>query len=391
MRKIPLVILVFIPCISMFGQQIDSTQVDLIDLVIGKEKSLSNNQVRSKKKIHFSLLPSAVSTPGAGRAVITAVNATFSLGEKESTNLSNVYFVPFTDFSGRYGLIIRSNVWLKDNKWNLLGDYRVEHFPRNTWGLGGNSNDSAQSIIDTDYVRINQDILRNIGGNWFLGLGYALDHNYNIEETDVNTESNLAKYPITNDGTSISSGVTFNISYDARYNAINPPKGAYLLARLRLNHRDLGSDQNYQTLFIDARKYLPLGTQKVNILALRSYYWTLLGGTAPYLDLPSTNSTPTLGISSRGFKVGRYRSNAMLYGEAEHRYQLTENGLFGLVTFINISSASEFDTQQFKYWKPGAGIGLRTKFNKYSDTNIAIDFGFSEDFWSVWLNIGEVF
>jgi hypothetical protein len=81
----------------------------------------------------------------------------------------------------------------------------------------------------------------------------------------------------------------------------------------------------------------------------------------------------------------------MLYGEAEQRYKLTQNGLFGLVGFINLASASEFETQNFKTWKVGAGIGLRTKFNKYSDANFAIDFGFSENFWSVWINLGEMF
>lgn len=81
----------------------------------------------------------------------------------------------------------------------------------------------------------------------------------------------------------------------------------------------------------------------------------------------------------------------MLYGEAEHRYQLTANGLLGLVTFMNVSSASEFETQHFKKWKVGGGIGLRSKLNKYSNANLAIDFGFSENYWSVWINVGEMF
>ncbi|MDZ7648158.1 MAG: hypothetical protein U5K54_13795 [Cytophagales bacterium] len=94
----------------------------------------------------------------------------------------------------------------------------------------------------------------------------------------------------------------------------------------------------------------------------------------PTLYLPSTNWAPATGIASRGFQAGRYRSNAMLYGEAEQRVQLTHNGLIGMVVFANIASASEFETQNFKYWKAGVGFGLRAKLNKYSNTNLALDF-----------------
>jgi hypothetical protein len=81
-------------------------------------------------------------------------------------------------------------------------------------------------------------------------------------------------------------------------------------------------------------------------------------GDTPYLDLPATNWAPVSGIASRGFQTGRYRSNAMLYGEVEQRYQLTSNGLWGFVVFANISSASEFETQHFTHWQVAAGAGL---------------------------------
>ena len=129
----------------------------------------------------------------------------------------------------------------------------------------------------------------------------------------------------------------------------------------------------------------------MHVLAFRAYYWTLISGTLPYLDLPATNWAPATGVASRGFQSGRYRSNAMLYAEGEQRYQLTANGLVGMVAFMNVSSASEMDTQHFKTWQVGAGAGLRVKFNKYSNSNLAIDLAFSQNFWSVWLNLGEMF
>ncbi len=227
--------------------------------------------------------------------------------------------IPFTDFSNRYGFYVRPNLWLANNSWNFIGDYRIAHFPQYTWGLGGDSPEFARSLIDTDFIRVYQNALKSIGHNWFAGVGYALDSHYNIEETEILLESHLDRYDVQTSDPSVSSGITMNIAYDARVNAINPPKGSYFIATWRLNAKGLGSDSDYQTLFIDGRKYFSFSSNRVNMLALRGYYWTLLNGDAPYLHLPATNWAPVSGIASRGFQSGRYRSNAMLYGEAEHR------------------------------------------------------------------------
>lgn len=391
-RSIVLCLIMLTFALKAFAQQMDSTQVDLVDVIIGRKKIQATNEIRSEKKVHFSLFPGAVSVPGGGKAVVTAINAAFYLGDPAQTNLSNIFLIPYTNFANRYGFYIRPNIWAPHNKFNLIGDYRIAHFPQYSWGLGGNSPEWAETLIDSDYLRVYQSVLINLFGHWYLGPGYTLDYHYNIEETEFEGEGegHLNNYGETSSST-VSSGFTFNLVYDARLNAINPQGGAYLLVNYRWNDEALGSSYTNHSLFIDTRKYFSLNKTRGHILAFRSYYWTLLKGQSPYLDLPSTNWAPATGIPSRGFQTGRYRSNAMVYGEAEQRYQLTQNGLWGFVVFANIASASEYDTQHFRYWQLGAGCGMRTKFNKYSNTNVAIDLGFSKNYWSVWLNIGEVF
>ena len=384
-------LLLILNSILVSGQTSDSTQVDVIDLLFGKKKIMATNQYRSDKKVHFSVLPAAVNIAGGGRAVITAVNAAFYLGEPASTNLSNIYLIPYTNLADRYGLYIRPNLWLPNNKYNLLGDYRVAHFPQYSWGLGGNTRERDKSLIDSDYVRFYQIILRKIYGHWFAGPGYYLDHYYNIEESEFEGSGHLEDYEGTPLTATTSSGITLNLVYDSRANAINPVQGGYMLVTWRFNEEGLGSTYDNQTLFIDVRKYLSLSSSIRHTIGLRSYYWTLLTGESPYLDLPATNWAPATGIASRGFEIGRYRSTSFLYGEVEQRYQLSNNGLWGMVVFANLASASEYDTSQFKYWQMGAGVGLRIKLNKYSATNIACDLGFSRNYWGLWLSIGEMF
>ena len=373
------------------AQTVDSTQTDIINILFGKKKKKVVDSVRDERKVYFSILPAAASIPGGGRAVITSINAAFYLGDPSTTNLSNVYLIPYTNLGDRYGVYLRPNVWLENNTFNFIGDYRLAHFPQYTWGLGGDTPEWDRSLIDGDYVRLYQNALLQLyNGHWYAGPGYALDYHYNMSETSL-AEGHLERYQDSTYTATSSSGFTFNIVYDARKNAINPQGGSYFLISWRWNERDFGSTFTNNSLFIDARKYFSLSKERVNLIALRSYYWTVLNGDTPYLDLPSTNWAPNSGIASRGFEIGRYRSNAMLYGEVEHRYQVSANGLWGLVAFANTSSASEYNTQDFKYWQLGAGAGLRLKLNKYANANLAFDVAVSKDYWSVWLSIGEMF
>lgn len=375
----------------VLAQQPDSTQTDIINILLGKKKRTAVDQFRDDRKVYFSVLPAAASIPGGGRAVITSINAAFYAGDPAHTNLSNVYLIPYTNLVDRYGIYIRPNIWLAHNTFNFIGDYRLAHFPQYTWGLGGGTPAWDRSLIDSDYVRLYQNALIQLFKSyWYIGPGFAHDYHYNISEISSTSEGHLERYGEGHTSTN-STGLTFNIVYDARKNAINPMGGTYLLMSWRSNEKSLGSTYSNSSLYLDFRKYLPLSSARVHILAFRSYYWTVVRGKTPYLDLPATNWAPTSGIASRGFEVGRYRSNAFLYGEVEQRYQLTPNGLWGVVVFANVSSASEFDTQDFNYWHGASGIGLRVKLNKYSNSNLAADLAFSRGYWSVWLSIGEMF
>jgi len=93
----------------------------------------------------------------------------------------------------------------------------------------------------------------------------------------------------------------------------------------------------------------------------------------------------------RGIEQNRYRGESLLYYEAEYRRDITDNGLFGFVVFTNFNTASEPNTRRFAYINPAAGGGLRIKFNKRSDTNVALDYGFSKGYNGLIIGLGEAF
>ena len=127
------------------------------------------------------------------------------------------------------------------------------------------------------------------------------------------------------------------------------------------------------------------------MLALWTFYWSVLDSHAPYFDLPSIGWDPYQQRSGRGFSQNRYRGTGLLYAEAEYRRDITGNGLLGFVLFANANTVSEPVTEKYIYIHPAAGAGLRIKFNKKSGTNIALDYGMSRSYRGIYLNLGETF
>lgn len=368
-----------------------SPAADVIELLIRWFKVDSTNKNRSAKKVQFSFLPAAAAVPGGGAAIVTSLNAAFYLGDRASTNLSTADFTPVITTTGKLLMSLRSTIWLKNNKATIFTETRYFKYPDYTWGIGSNTAEDNRSDLNFEYLRYYQSILKKIAGNTSLGMGYRFDKYYNIKEEleDSSKTSNLEPYPYGTGSQSQSSGFTVQLLYDSRKNSINPPGGKYLSVVYRNNLEAMASDHNWQSIYADGRVFFPLNSTKRKLLAFRSYYWNILSGDVPYFDLPANGWDFT--ASCRGIRRGRYRSNALLYGESEYRFDISSNGFWGGVAFVNCLGVSDFDTQKFGYFHPAAGCGVRIKFNKYSRSNIALDFAFSKDFFGLYLNLGEAF
>ena len=65
----------------------------------------------------------------------------------------------------------------------------------------------------------------------------------------------------------------------------------------------------------------------------------IVGGVAPYFDLPGTG-LDTYGRSARGYGEGQFRGERLAYGEVEYRGTLMRNGLLGMVAFVNATTIS---------------------------------------------------
>ena len=233
--------------------------------------------------------------------------------------------------------------------------------------------------------------MRHITGNIYLGLGYIIDDHWNVSDKgDANgTVSDYSVYG--KEAHSVASGITVNGLLDSRDNGINPSKGAYISFEYRDNYTWLGSYTPWRSLVIDVRKYIKFPEDSENVLALWNYEWLTLSGRPAYLDLPSTQ-WDAYSATGRGYIQGRFRGADMVYGEAEYRYHITDNGLIGGVFFLNGESLSAAPGTRLQGIQPGFGPGLRVKLNTVSKTNISIDYGFGRQGSNgLFIDVGEIF
>jgi hypothetical protein len=371
-----------------------AAQKDLIDIMAYMVKSPGlakhNDPIKKTGRLHFSVAPGLGYTLSTGFAAIIASNSAFYTWDHEDAKLSNI----FADvvYTQKEQLIthVQGNLWTKGNKFNFVNDWRYLKYPQQTYGLGGHTEIKDALDQDYSYLRLYQSLLKNLGNNFYAGLGYSLDYHWNIETTyDSTVTSNAEIYGLSE--RTVSSGLNVNLLFDDRNNSINPEGGTYINLLFRQNLTALGSDQNWQSLRIDLRKYYRFPANSENIIGIWSFNWLTLNGTPPYLDLPSTGWDP-YNNTGRGYIQGRFRGKNMLYLETEYRFKISKNGLFGGVLFVNAQTFSEVATNKFEVVWPAGGAGLRVKFNKHSKTNIAIDYGIgSGGSQGFFVNLGEVF
>ena len=342
------------------------------------------------RKIYFAFLPGVGYTQQSGFTGIVTANISFYNGPRKTTNIS--VFNTDVEYSPVYHqtfLPFVFNIWLKNNKLNILGDIRYLEFPHSEFGVGGGqTSQNLKDRISYDYLKSYITVFKPVYKNVYVGLGYNLDYHWHITDKDVNTDFETYNQNLTS---TTSSGATAAFKYDSRQNANNPQGGEFFSITFRDNLKALKSNDDWQSLIIDCRKYFKLKTVRSNIIALWSYNWLTFGNKVPYFDLPSTG-WDTYANLGRGYIQGRYRAQRLIYLESEYRFGITRNGLLGAVVFTNAQYVSDWPGNKLIHIYPAAGGGVRVKINKHSRVNFAIDYSVgingSRGFF---FNIGEVF
>jgi hypothetical protein len=374
-----------------------TTEKDFGDLIKGKSKkgihdlSRSNDSLEDKSKRLFSFIPAAGYSLQTGFAGILSANLAYFNDTAANQKISSISTsVTYTEYD-QVLIPLTINIWTRNNKYNIISDNRYIDYPSNIYGLGGRTDPNKGHQIAFFGIKLHETILKSVAKNFFVGAGFYFDRMWNITVLDSVTRRLNRIINRQLGKNEVASSIVLKALYDNRLNQINAKNGWYINTVYRDSRTFLGSDNDWKSLMIDVRRYMPFPAHSKNTLALWSFNWLTLGGTPPYLLMPSTGWDDQYN-TGRGYIQGRFRGNNMFYFETEYRFNITRNGFLGGVVFSNLQYFTPEISDQFQVLSPGYGGGLRIKLNKHSGANLCIDYGFGKDgSRGFFVNLGEVF
>ncbi|HCN51813.1 MAG TPA: hypothetical protein DIT10_22475 [Chryseobacterium sp.] len=369
--------------------------VDILHKILHKKNN--GDTIRAGKKFNWSLIPAAGYTLQTGFAGVVSGNIGFYQQRSRDQKISNIT-TSYTYSQYKQTIFpLYANIWTKDNKINLISDFKYLNYPSEIYGLGGKkisieANSNTAYTVNFKYIKLHQSIMFKALKDFYLGGGIYYDQFWGIKVTD--SLGKRISHLLSRDLKTAerASGVAIKALYDNRLNQINPQNGEYLSLTYRPNFTFMGSQSNWSSLQIDARKYIRFPAKSENVLAFWGFAWLNTSKTAPpYLMLPSTGWDDQ-NNTGRGYIQSRFRGRNMYYYENEYRFGITRNGLLGGVVFANVQSFSADLSDEYKKLLFGYGAGLRIKLNKHSNTNLCIDYAFGQNnSHGFFANIGEVF
>ena len=326
------------------------------------------------QQLHWSLLPFVITNPLIGAGGGAAAVGAFRLGPERTTSYSTFMASALATTNHQFGVLLRSDVRLPDNAWILVGDWGWSRFPNPAWGVGGDSPDSARTIVDRKQLRLHESGYWRPWSHLYVGAGLFLDDYYDITDrrAAAGEATAFSAYGIGTSGRSTSFGPAISLLWDARDNPIYPTTGVYALARWRGAPEELGSTDTWHSLYLDLRVFLPIA-DRPDVITFWAFGWVAYGRT-PYLMLPAIGTDPEQ-RSGRGYIEARHVGRDLLGLEGEYRFHIWE--WLGGVVGANMHGVSEraeaVGQPHVREWSPAAVAGLRLLLDRSSRSNVTLD------------------
>jgi outer membrane protein assembly factor BamA len=327
--------------------------------------------------------------PTTGFGLGAAGNIAFYRGFPDTTRISSI--VASVTATTKDQVLVNAKVSSSTlgNRWRFEGDNRLYWTSQKTYGLGTATTQSDAVDQKYDYFRFYETFYRQVVPHTYLGAGFLYSNHTDVRPADDGASAAWPFSPYVaysekhgfDPESQTSAGLSLNALYDSRDGSISPSRGLYARASYSAFFEGfLGGASDWQQVGYDVRTYLRLSRDARHKLAFWLSGDFVVAGVAPYLDLPATGMD-TYGRTGRGYPQGRFRGEKVVYGEAEYRWTMTRNGLFGMVAFLNTETIGSHETGEklFDSYVTGAGVGLRAMLNKRSQTNLCLDIGWGQD------------
>ncbi|OYZ00693.1 MAG: hypothetical protein B7Y37_09820 [Sphingobacteriia bacterium 28-36-52] len=310
-------------------------------------------------------IPILTSTPETGIRFGGALEYFFNAKEKDAEARGSYIHGQLTYSTlGQFEAKATWQVFTKGEKFVFRGSAGYSTYNDRFWGIGNNTV-AENNYLAQDYSRIflESRTYRLLKNQWYIGL--KLDYNdvYNVVNAKPLT-------PDQNDVPGIYGSKTIGLGpailYEGRDFPFSAHKGAYAEVYFARNFSFKNNPYDFNTWFLDLRKYYPLTTNSTLAFQLSSIHTT---GNVPLRELPKVGGS----VLMRGYFTGRFRDRSFTALQAEYRFHIWRwvyGAAFGSAGLIDDALSSYSTGNLLK----AGGLGLRFLVNKKNRMFLRLDY-----------------
>ncbi len=272
-----------------------------------------------------------------------------------------------------YMLNLKADYALGKGKWRIMGGYEIQHLSYATFeGVEAEAIDpvtgenttapNGTSLLRRDFE---DDLVSGVDGGWVSIIQTAL-------------------------------------IFDTRDFEPDPTRGIYFEIANEYSSKFIGSEFDFNKLFIQGRYYQKLPFGKRTVLGGRIGVGNIFGSNAPFFEFQDQwspdGSINSLGgkQSLRGFRANRFLARSLAFANLEIRYRITETKFgkqrfaFAVAPFFDAGTVRDrWQDLNFKNIKYSYGGGLRIAWNQ--STVLSFDYGISKEDRLFFFGIGQAF
>lgn len=272
-----------------------------------------------------------------------------------------------------YMLNLKADYALGNGKWRIMGGYEIQHLSYSTFeGMQAEAidpitgqNTTAPNGISLLRRDFEDGLISGVDGGWVSIIQTAL-------------------------------------IFDTRDFEPDPTKGYYFEIANEYSSKYIGSQFDFDKLFIQGRAYQKIPVGKRTVLAGRFGVGNIFGNNAPFFEFQDQwspeGSINALGgrQSLRGYRANRFLARSMWFTNVELRVRLAETQIgkqrfaFGVAPFFDAGTVRDrWQDLNFKNIKTSYGGGLRIAWNQ--STVLSFDYGHSKEDRLFYFGIGQAF
>ena len=272
-----------------------------------------------------------------------------------------------------YMLNLKADYALGNGKWRIMGGYEIQHLSYSTFeGMNAEAidpitgqNTTAPNGISLLRRDFEDGLISGVDGGWV-------------------------------------SIIQTTLIFDTRDFEPDPTKGYYFEIANEYSSKYIGSQFDFDKLFIQGRAYQKIPVGKRTVLAGRFGVGNIFGNNAPFFEFQDQwspeGSINALGgrQSLRGYRNNRFLARSMWFTNVELRVRLAETQIgkqrfaVGVAPFFDAGTVRDrWQDLNFKNIKTSYGGGLRIAWNQ--STVLSFDYGHSKEDRLFYFGIGQAF